>query len=889
MMMIPSHAKGSHGQRKSVITWLSVCLLLAVQTDHISGQENSGEHSGYNEYEEEIYSDLHEYGSSPYNSYGSGDDYLVTATDIPSSTNVPDGIYTEEVTFSGYSPDTQIVTEEGGPYQSPTEPFFAARDVTTVTTTFPYYHQTTPRENEDILPAPELSPYHEVTDLIEEFRLASTSGVKIITGSQASLKAYELGERVQLRKQSRLIFPNGFPREFSIVSTFRMMDKTPEEVWNLWEMEAQNGVEQFRLRLYGETNAVDVYSSAAIGRQSVITFENVGRLFDNRWHKLSLSVRRNQLTLYVDCQQVGSSPVSFYGTIKLDGFSTLARRVKNTATANVEIQHLEISADPERAREATCCELPGACAGELVTSTSCNCMPGDPGFQGFPGSKGEKGSQGLPGHTGIQGRQGYRGAKGAQGRRGDIGPRGDPGLDGDEGPSGFPGDIGLFGLPGQKGEQGIPGRQGDPGLTGPQGEPGPKGDPGNAGKVGIDGIDGQPGEKGSRGSPGTQGPEGPKGHKGDAGTPGYVGSRGEIGYPGYPGITGDQGEKGIKGIQGISGVPGVRGTPGKDGPIGVPGRGGNVGIMGPKGDKGDPGPQGPPGIEGMMGAKGERGDSGIPGEAGPQGVKGPKGSQGDTGDDGLKGDKGRQGLKGEKGAKGDIGDTGDHGTQGKRGPPGLSGPLGRTGVPGLPGPRGYAGLSGDIGERGPPGPPGLPGPLGPDMPDNIVYELCRKVVIEQMSRYAASIRGKCASACPTANVSLIGPPGPPGAPGKNGKQGKPGAAGSNGSRGPRGPVGVPGAKGADGQQGERGKKGDRGNPGTGLPGPDGVQGPTGYPGYPGVAKDGAVGPQGPPGYSGPTGQQGLTGPAGVPGFCEARDCGINAPSMLNEQGLLIKK
>lgn len=59
----------------------------------------------------------------------------------------------------------------------------------------------------------------------------------------------------------------------------------------------------------------------------------------------------------------------------------------------------------------------------------------------------------------------------------------------------------------------------------------------------------------------------------------------------------------------------------------------------------------------------------------------------------------------------------------------------------------------------------------------------------------------------------------------------------------------------------------------------------GYPGYPGVAKDGIPGLQGPPGYTGPQGQQGLPGQAGVPGFCEARDCGISAPSMLGEQGL----
>lgn len=56
------------------------------------------------------------------------------------------------------------------------------------------------------------------------------------------------------------------------------------------------------------------------------------------------------------------------------------------------------------------------------------------------------------------------------------------------------------------------------------------------------------------------------------------------------------------------------------------------------------------------------------------------------------------------------------------------------------------------------------------MPDQIVYELCRKVVIETTTKYAASIRGKCASACPTAGVSLIGPPGPTGGTGKAGKK-----------------------------------------------------------------------------------------------------------------------
>ncbi|XP_040289909.1 collagen alpha-1(IX) chain-like [Bufo bufo] len=829
-----------------------------------------------NEFQGKIYSEENENGRDPYDNYSSGDNFLITASEIPSRTNVPEGHYTDEVTFSGYYPDTQLVPEQSGPYPYPTESFFAARDVTTITTIFPYHGRTTPSENENSLPAPELSYQDEATNLIEELRVSSISGVRIVTGSQNNMKAYQLGSRAHVTRQSRLIFPYGVPQEFSLISTFRIKEKTPGEVWNLLQIESRTGIEQFRLRLYGEMNAVDVYSVAASGRDKVITFENVDKLFDGKWHKLSLSVRRNQFTLYVDCQQVGSSPVSLYGTIKTDGISTMARKLKDDATANIDIQQLDILADAARAEEATCCELTGLVSllcsnlGQNEAPTGCNCLPGEPGFSGFPGSKGEKGKQGSVGYGGVYGRQGYKGSRGAQGRRGDTGPRGDPGQDGSDGPSGFAGDIGYVGVPGEKGIQGLPGKKGEPGLTGPQGESGEKGDMGAIGKIGNTGIDGPPGGKGSRGLLGKQGPEGPKGQKGDAGAPGFFGSIGDLGYVG---------------ITGLSGIPGFRGTDGKDGVNGVRGKEGDLGIMGPKGDKGDRGPPGPPGIEGPEGAMGSRGDDGIPGKPGPQGLGGPKGSQGDTGDDGIQGEKGRQGATGKTGAKGDPGDTGDKGSQGKRGHAGPSGQVGRTGAPGSPGPRGHLGPIGDRGEQGPPGPPGVPGQQGPDMPDQLVYELCRKVVIEATIKYAASIRGKCASGCPTAGVSLIGPPGPPGVTGKAGKKGKLGSSGVNGKRGPRGPIGVPGQKGAQGDQGEKGVKGQTGNQGTGLPGPDGVQGPRGYPGYPGVAKEGQPGPQGPPGYSGPPGQQGIQGPAGVPGFCEARDCGINAPSMLNEQGL----
>lgn len=51
-------------------------------------------------------------------------------------------------------------------------------------------------------------------------------------------------------------------------------------------------------------------------------------------------------------------------------------------------------------------------------------------------------------------------------------------------------------------------------------------------------------------------------------------------------------------------------------------------------------------------------------------------------------------------------------------------------------------------------------------------------------------------------------------------------------------------------------------------------------------KNGTEGPRGPRGFPGSVGPPGSVGFPGVPGFCEMRDCGIYAPVMRKEQGLV---
>ncbi|XP_064410231.1 collagen alpha-1(IX) chain [Latimeria chalumnae] len=364
-----SSAKVSSLPSKRAWTWLLVCVL-AVQSLQVYGQEDSGAHSGDAAAHAHGQTPAKELNRKPVNGHGpgsapaegeaSGEGLLITTTHIPTVTDAPSHFPTEEPTTEHY-PDTKMITEEPYAYTSPPESYVAAKEATAMSTRLPYaYHRISPRVEEDLFPVPEVSRDSEVIDFLEELRVSSAPGVQVVPGSQRDFVAYRLGERVQIRQDTRVVHPFGFPREFSFVSTFKMRENTPEQVWNLWEVTDGNGNNQFRVRLYGEINAVDVYNAAA--DEKVTTFENVGKLFGEGWHKLSLSAKRNQLTLYVDCQQVGTAPISQYGSISTSGVTTIARRTRDDATLPVDLQQLQFYSDPDRAIAETCCEMPGVTA-----------------------------------------------------------------------------------------------------------------------------------------------------------------------------------------------------------------------------------------------------------------------------------------------------------------------------------------------------------------------------------------------------------------------------------------------------------------------------------------------------------------------------------------------
>uniref|UniRef100_A0A3P9QGY6 Zmp:0000000760 n=1 Tax=Poecilia reticulata TaxID=8081 RepID=A0A3P9QGY6_POERE len=672
-------------------------------------------------------------------------------------------------------------------------------------------------------------------DLLEEFHVPESKGVKRVDGSEAEAVAYRINPSVHLQKTLSDVYPDGLPTEYSIITTFKVTNDTAQTSWNLWQVSDPEGREQVGLRFQPDGQSLDFFYTGPQGTQMVRTFQGLQKLFNREWHKLALSLKGSQVRLLIDCKEIRVESIDEPRPVIRKGYTSIVKRAARDRSASV-------SSNLRWCLSAQC----GGYAeiGLTAGRATCKCLHGQPGLQGSPGPKGHRGLPGKPGDQGRLGNWGIRGNTGDYGNIGETGP---------------------------KGEQGIKGEKGMRGSWGQRGERGPQG------------------LKGLKGSAGFKGIRGLTGDNGEAGKAGEVGTKGLQGYPGIPGFEGVKvfvclsylddlllilnhqnsslcifrAKKGILGLRGgpdpeesrwvVVGIPGIIGDPG------LPGRDGDPGIEAYQG------PQGLSGKPGRSGGKGLRGYKGSAGKPGRPGFIGPPGPTGHVGVPGKPGIKVKHPLTIRDRAKcfmvvGDRGEPGAQGGRGKRGPaglPGRSGPVGGKGIRGEGGPDGFQ---------------GLPGPPGPTLPAEHVIEVCKKVVLEQMSTFANSVKRTCAAVCPLYGDVPMGAPGPPGQKGPTGPPGDPGTDGVAGEMGLPGFYGEGGEPGRQGESGDRGEHGDKGVKGYGIPGFTGDQGPNGQRGRPGRAFNGQPGKPGERGHAGRPGLRGHPGLRGPPGVCVTSGC-----------------
>uniref|UniRef100_A0A8C9RGY2 Collagen alpha-1(XVI) chain n=1 Tax=Scleropages formosus TaxID=113540 RepID=A0A8C9RGY2_SCLFO len=209
-----------------------------------------------------------------------------------------------------------------------------------------------------------LKPHDEVTgfDLTEKFLLRKGT----VTEDRPS---FRLGG-TPLIKQTELVFPNGLPSEYSLVATFRLRKTTKKDRWYLWQIFDESGSPQVSLVVDGAKKVVEFAARGLLKNNVHYTFKSrdLHALFDRQWHKLSVAVQSNILSVYVDCKLIERRLTDEKDPVDTSGRTVIATRVEDGRPVDIELQQIVIYCDPKLAELENCCEMPGSSVSAPVST-----------------------------------------------------------------------------------------------------------------------------------------------------------------------------------------------------------------------------------------------------------------------------------------------------------------------------------------------------------------------------------------------------------------------------------------------------------------------------------------------------------------------------------------
>ncbi|KAB0354856.1 hypothetical protein FD755_022315 [Muntiacus reevesi] len=184
------------------------------------------------------------------------------------------------------------------------------------------------------------------------------------------------------------VFPEGLPPSYVFVSTQRFKVK---KMWDLWRILTIDGRPQIAVTLNGVDKTLLFTTTSNINGSQVVTFADprVKTLFDEGWHQIRLLVTEQDVTLFIDDQQIENKPLHPVLGIFISGQTQIGKYSGKEETVQFDVQKLRIYCDPEQNNRETACEIPGF-NGECLngpsdvgsTAAPCICPPGKPGLQG---------------------------------------------------------------------------------------------------------------------------------------------------------------------------------------------------------------------------------------------------------------------------------------------------------------------------------------------------------------------------------------------------------------------------------------------------------------------------------------------------------------------------
>merc|ERR1712066_834840 len=187
-------------------------------------------------------------------------------------------------------------------------------------------------------------------DLLDAFRFRENSAVETSLGycrsrggGPGSRKdvAFKLAKKAVISVPTATVFPNKFPLDFSILTTFKSTDRG-----QLLTAYSSDGSLILSVRI--GRRIVLQYKGGGSGRRDRVRFNL--KLDSGKWHRLGISVKGNSATAILDCNQQDTQEIKRNKvTLKTDGIILFGQEIDDQKYFDGDIQQLMIVSNPEAA------------------------------------------------------------------------------------------------------------------------------------------------------------------------------------------------------------------------------------------------------------------------------------------------------------------------------------------------------------------------------------------------------------------------------------------------------------------------------------------------------------------------------------------------------------
>lgn len=139
--------------------------------------------------------------------------------------------------------------------------------------------------------------------MIHEFHLSeSENKYESVVGSIATQQAYRLHQESNLTTHAYQAFPVGIPYHFWFESTFRALEPRLQPFY-LFHVTDSHDVTQISVVLDTLQHLIGIGLPDIRGNVQRVFFQHLN-LFDQNWHKILVSVVKDKVKLWIDCEEV---------------------------------------------------------------------------------------------------------------------------------------------------------------------------------------------------------------------------------------------------------------------------------------------------------------------------------------------------------------------------------------------------------------------------------------------------------------------------------------------------------------------------------------------------------------------------------------------------------